>query len=61
MTVNNLFKFSAQESVLAPLIENGTKVKMPSEINTFNISNSREDTLPTNKKNKQKVTLFKGR
>ena len=30
--VNNLFKFSAQESVLAPFIENGTKFKMPSEI-----------------------------
>jgi hypothetical protein len=26
------FKFSAQESALAPLFEKGTKVKMPSEI-----------------------------
>ena len=45
MTVNNLFKFSAQESVLAPLIENGTKVKMPSEIKPLLIFPSQEKTL----------------
>ena len=31
--VNNLFKFSAQESDLAPFFGNGTKVKIPSEMN----------------------------
>ena len=30
--VDNLFKFSAQESDLAPFIGNGTKFKIPSEI-----------------------------
>ena len=45
MTVNNLFKFSAQESVLALLIENGTKVKMPSEIKPPLIFPSQEKTL----------------
>ena len=32
ITVNNLFKFSAQGSNLAPFIGNGTKVQIPSEI-----------------------------
>ena len=32
ITGNNLFKFSAQESDLAPFVDNGTKVKIPSEI-----------------------------
>jgi hypothetical protein len=31
-TVNNLFKFSAQRTDLAPYIGNGTKVKIPFEI-----------------------------
>ena len=30
ITVVNLFKFSVQESDLAPFIDNGTKVKIPS-------------------------------
>ena len=32
LTVNNVFKFSAQGSNLTPFIGNGTKVKIPSEI-----------------------------
>ena len=31
-TVNNLIKFSAQGRDLAPFFDNGTKVKIPSEI-----------------------------
>ena len=32
ITVNNLFKFSAQGNNFAPFIGNGTKVQIPSEI-----------------------------
>ena len=59
ITVNNLFKFSAQWSDLALFVGNGTKVKIPSEIkpslatarqisenteNMFNLPNRQEKT-----------------
>ena len=42
-TVDNLFKFSAQESNLSPFVRNGTNVKIPSELNVRFMSYSMLD------------------